>query len=118
MKALDLSVGWIDFREAYDCVQHKWIREALRISHAPPQLVELIRRLNQQWATRFEVRLQNGDKQRTALVRYQRGVNQGDALSPLLFCLSIIPVSKALNQFSSENTDLDRIQRVYVNEDH
>ena len=52
------------------------------------------------------MRLQNGDRQRTALVRYHRGVYQSDAQSPLLFCLSIIPVSKALTQFSGVKVGL------------
>ena len=44
--------------------------------------------------------MRNGEEVvRTDRIRYQRGVYQGDALSPLLFCLCVAPVSQTLRQF-------------------
>ena len=46
----------------------------------------------------FEVRNEKGI-QHTGIVKYRRGLFQGDALSPLMFCLSIVPISVALERF-------------------
>ena len=31
----DLAVGWIDFREAFDMVPHRWLRKVLKTLRAP-----------------------------------------------------------------------------------
>ncbi len=94
----DLSVAWIDFQKAYDRVPHSWIVRMLKIIKAPEKMVELIRRLTERWTTVFEVRSATG-VQRTKAVKYRRGLFQGDALSPLIFCLSIVPISIALRNY-------------------
>ena len=65
---------------------------------AHEQMEELVCWLTERWATVFEVRSAMGI-QSTKVVKYRRGQFQGDALSSLIFCLSIVPISLALREF-------------------
>ena len=52
--------------------------------------------VNKHWATVLELR--TAGKVRSTPVKYNRGLFQGDSLSPLLFCLAIVPISQVLNR--------------------
>ncbi len=94
----NLSVAWIDFQKAYDRVPHRWIIRALTAIGAPERIVRLVDSLTKNWETVFEARTGQGIT-RTKRIPYKRGVYQGDSLSPLLFCLCIIPISECLRKF-------------------
>ena len=94
-----LSVAWIDFQKAYDRVPNKWLLKSLQLIGAPEQIMQLMSSLTGKWETVFEARTADGSLVRTSAVKYRRRVYQGDALSPLLFCLSIILVSQCLRKF-------------------
>ena len=98
MSCRDLSVAWIDFQKAYDRVPHKWMLDALKAVGAPDRIVQLMRGLSKSWSTVFEVK-SGSETVRTGRIQYRRGVYQGDALSPLLFCLCVAPVSETLRRF-------------------
>ena len=91
----ELSVAWVDYQKAYDRVPHGWLLTVLRAINAPRNVRKCVRRLMRKWVTVFSVG-------RRKIVRVEitlkRGLFQGDALSPLLFCLSILPMSHALRE--------------------
>ena len=92
-----LCVGWIDFKEAYNRVLHKWLISVLDTIHAPGWVRATVGCLHSMWRTVLGV----GSAQRTVRTRpivYKQGLFQGDALSPLLFCLAILPLSHALKK--------------------
>lgn len=89
-----LSVAWIDFKKAYDRVPFAVITEVLRSCGVPHTFLGLLRVLMGMWSSVFEVR--DGKKTVKVNVDYHRGLLQGDALSPLIFCLCIAPVSVAI----------------------
>ena len=91
----NLSVGWIDFRKAYDMVPHVWIRKCLRMVAAPSLVRNGIDMVMGKWASWLEVRKRGGGTERF-LVQFKRGLYQGDSMSPLLFVLSVAPLSLAL----------------------
>jgi len=45
MRKQGLSVGWIDYMKAYDCVPHRWIRTVLKTIKAPKMVTRTIRKL-------------------------------------------------------------------------
>ena len=89
-----LSVAWVDYRKAFDHVPHGWLLEVLDSIRAPTYLRCCVANLLPLWATQFKL----GFGRNTVKVdlHYHRGLFQGDSLSPLLFCLSIVPLSHAL----------------------
>ena len=62
----NLSTAWIDYKKALDSVPHSWI---LKLVH-------------------------KGGVLETGPIRIKRGIFQGDSLSPLLFTMSLNPLSK------------------------
>ena len=101
----NLAMAWIDYKKAYDSVPHSWILECLRLYNVNPKLLAFIKMSMNHWRTELEA---NGKK--IASVNIQRGIYQGDALSPLLFCICLNPLSSLLRdtkygyQFKSGTT--------------
>ena len=68
--------------------------------HAPSTWVRTtVGRLEPMWWTVMGVRSVKGAL-RTSPILYKRGLFQGDVLSPLLFCLAILPLSHALKRLN------------------
>ena len=92
-----LSVAWIDYEKVYDRVPHKWVMKVLKTIRCRSGIRSSIELFSKHWATVLELRTV-GKVVRRSLVKYNRGLFQGDSLSPLLFCLSIAPISQVLNR--------------------
>ena len=90
----DLSVAWIDYQKAYDRVPHDWIGWMLSAIKAPFSVQYAVSHLKAKWSSVFCVG--TGDATVKTELTFRRGLFQGDSLSPLLFCLSIAPISMAL----------------------
>lgn len=91
----NLSMAWIDYRKAFDTTSHELIVRVMECLAIDDHIVRCIKQLMPLWKTRFS--LSKGDARvRTGLVSFKRGVFQGDSLSPLLFCISLLPLSVAL----------------------
>ena len=88
MRRKDLSVLWVDFKKAFDCVPHRWIVRFLNIVRAPLGVQRIVRSLIPLWSTTFYLK-----NVVTGLIQYKQGIFQGDSLPPLLFCLSVAPIS-------------------------
>ena len=93
----DLICVWLDYQKAFDSVPHDWLLESLRLAQVPPMLVNAISRLTKSWATRLFL---DGAKSslHTDIVRYRKGILQGDSLSVLLFILALNPLSHLLKK--------------------
>jgi hypothetical protein len=94
MRRKDLSVAWIDYKKAYDRVPHAWIEQVLYTINAPPQLPLCISNMFPLCKSSFE--LGRGCGAVKVDLEFQRGLFQGDSLSPLLYCLCITSLSAAL----------------------
>ncbi|CAF1657578.1 unnamed protein product [Adineta ricciae] len=96
-KQRPLSVAWIDYAKAFDSVPHKYILWVLEAMQVPSPLRALIKSLMTQWRVKYEVKAKRGKCIRSQFLKIKSGVLQGDSFSPLLFCLSMAPLSHALN---------------------
>ena len=95
-KHRNLSTAWIDYRKAFDSVPHQWILKALDLYRISPAIKTFLQQTMTQWSTKLFLTHSNGVCV-SEKIPIARGIFQGDSLSPLLFCLSLIPVTHELN---------------------
>lgn len=114
-----LSVGWVDFAKAFDSVSHKYLLDLLRTVGVREGLIDIIKRIMNQWRTVIS----GGEREER--VRVRSGVFQGDTLSPLLFCLSVAPISHTLRNsgpdpgfvFEPKMGETERVSHIYYVDD-
>ena len=89
----NLAMAWVDYKKAYDFVPHSWISECMEMFG----IAENVRNFLQKSMTQWKLSLtSNGEE--LGEVDVKRGIFQGDSLSPLLFVLSMIPLSLLLRK--------------------
>ena len=92
----NMSMAWIDYSKAFDSVPHSWIIKCLRLYKVDERIIEMMGDQMDRWKTNITLNHTKG-KMKIENVKISRGIFQGDSLSPLLFCLSINPLSVLLN---------------------
>ncbi len=75
LRRRDFSMGWVDYKKAFDMVPHPWLKQMLKAIRAPRE----VRRV---W--RLVISIGTAEGPRNIPVSLKRGVFQGDSLSPLL----------------------------------
>ena len=80
----NLSIAWIDYRKTFDSIPHGWILRALDIFKLSPTIINFLQHNMGLWNTNLRLTHANGTTKR-------------DSLSPLLFFISLIPLSNELN---------------------
>ena len=93
----NLSTAWIDYNKAFDSVPHSWILKCLQMYKIHPILITFIEESISQWKTNMTL-VQKGGVLEIGPIRIKRGKFQGDSLSPLLFTMSLNPLSKELQK--------------------
>ena len=84
----NLSMVWIDYRKAYDLVPHSWVNQCMEMFGAVENLKSM-----QKWKLLLTT---NGEDLGEGHV--ERGILQGDSLSPLLFVSSMVQLSFILKK--------------------
>ena len=83
----NLAMAWIDYKKAYDMVPQSWIIKCLKMYKISHETINFTEKTMKNW----RVELTAGGKS-LAETNIQRGIFQGDALSPLLFIIALIPL--------------------------
>ena len=91
-KHRNMSCAWIDYKKAFDSVPHDWILRSLDLCNVSPTIINFLQKSMKQWKTQLLLTHQNGTITCENL-KIKRGIFQGDSLSPLLFCTSLIPLT-------------------------
>ena len=104
----NLSTAWIDYRKAFDSVPHDWILRSLELYKVSPFISNFLRNSMSKWRTRLFLSHNEGVGESHA-IKIKRGIFQGDSLSPLLFCISLIPLSNELNNTRSGYNILQKV---------
>ncbi|CAK1550990.1 unnamed protein product [Leptosia nina] len=99
----DLYTMYIDYKKAFDSVPHTWLLNILEIYKVHPTIVQFLKHTMTQWTTRLKL-TNNTNIVLTDPIKIQRGIFQGDSLSPLWFCLALNPLSNLLNTTSGGYT--------------
>ena len=92
----NLSMAWIDYKKAFDMVPHSWLIECLEIYGAEENTIKFLKNTMAHWKT-----ILTSSGTRLAEVNIRRGIFQGDALSPLLFIIAMIPMTKVLQRMQA-----------------
>ena len=92
MRWKNLAMARIDYKKAY-MVPQSWILHCLEMYKIPNHVIQFIEKTMQTW----RVELTAGEKN-FAEVKIQRGIFQGDALSPLLFVIAMMPLNNILKK--------------------
>ena len=95
-KHKNLSTAWIDYKKAFDSVPHSWILQCLELFKVSPTLINFLKKSMKLWKTDLFLSHSNGILS-SAGMRIKCGIFQGDFLSPLLFLMALMPLSKLLN---------------------
>lgn len=90
----NIHTMYIDYRKAFDSVPHSWLISVLELYKIHPSIVKFLQTIMGKWQTVLNIKQSSVT---TEPIRIERGIFQGDALSPLWFCLAINPLSKLLN---------------------
>lgn len=93
----NVSIGWIDYRKAYDSVPHSWLIEILKIYKVHDNIIMFIKNAMKNWKTNLWLNTLS-DTINYGEVNIKCGIFQGDALSPLLFCMALFPLSELLSK--------------------
>ena len=88
----NLSTAWIDYKKAFDSVPHYWILKCLQMYKIQPVLIIFIEESMSQWKTNMTL-VHKEEVLETGPIRVKREIFQGDSLSPLLFTMSLNPLS-------------------------
>ena len=89
----NLAMAWIDFKKAYDMVPQSWIINCLKMYKISHEVMNFIEKNMKNW----RVELTAGGKS-LAETKIQRGIFQGDALSPLLFKIAMMPLNHIIRK--------------------
>ena len=93
----DLSMVYIDYAKAYDSVPHQWTLDIMSAYKISPVIINFLSAAMKLWRTDLYLFYEGGCLIVND-VQFKRGIYQGDSLSPLLFIISINPLSLLLNR--------------------
>ena len=89
----NLAMAWIDYKKAYDMVPQSWILHFLKMYKISHEVINFSEKTMQTWT----VEMTAGGRS-LAEIKIQRGIFQGDALSPLLFIKAMMSLNRILRK--------------------
>jgi len=101
-KHRNLEMAYIDYKKAFDSVPHKWLIKVLKLYKIDNTLINTLENMMKNWNTKLCVNTTNGTEI-SPEIEINRGIFQGDSLSPLWFCLALNPLSSLLNKIKGIN---------------
>lgn len=93
-KSHALGTCWINFKKAFHRVPHTWLMDAVGAPNLPGWFTVTLLTIQAQWGTWYHLQTPAGASI-SSRVEYKWGLLQGNSLSPILFCLTMAPISWA-----------------------
>ena len=91
-------MAWIDYQKAFDRVPHSWIIKSLElIGIINNKVTSFTKKVMTYWKTRMCLHAENKLIE-TKDIKIQCGIFQEVSLSPLLFCIRLIPLTEQMNR--------------------
>ncbi|TBU10333.1 reverse transcriptase, partial [Hamiltosporidium tvaerminnensis] len=89
----NLKATWIDVKKAYDSIDHAYLTQCIENLNLPDWILKFIKVIISKWKIDISV-----GPEKIMSKKIDRGILQGDSLSPLLFVLCMDPLSRKLNE--------------------
>ena len=89
----NLVMAWIDYKKVYDMVLQSWIINYLKMYKMSREVIKFIEKTMKTWRVELTA---GGRSQADTMI--DRGIFQGDALSPLLFIIALMPLNHILRK--------------------
>ena len=89
----NLAMAQIDYKKAYDMVLQTWVINCLKMDKISDEVINFIEKTMKTWKEELTV----GERS-LAEAKVQRGIFQGDALSPLQFIIAMMPLNHILRK--------------------
>ena len=86
-------MAWIDYKKAYDMIPQSWIINCLKMYKISHETINFIEKTMKNWIVEL-----TAEGKSLAETKIQRGIFQGDALSPLLFIIAMMPLNHILRK--------------------
>ena len=86
--------------KVFDSVPHSWIIKSLELTGINNKILYFTKKAMSYWKTSMRLHTERKITEREDL-EITRGIHQGDSLSPLLFCISLIPFTEHLNKLNT-----------------
>ena len=96
-KKKNVSTAWPDYKNAFESLPHSWIFRCLQMYQIHPVLITFIEQSMNHWKTNMTLVYKEGVLE-TGPIRIKRGIFYSDSLSPLLFTMSLNPLSIELSK--------------------
>jgi len=93
-------MAWIDYQKAFDKVSHSWIIKSLELIWINNKVIAFTKKAMAYWRTRMRLHAEN-ELIETEDIKIQCGIFQGESLSPLLFCICLIPLTEQMNRLNT-----------------
>ena len=84
-KHKNLAMAWVDYKKAYDMVPYSWIIQSLKMAQVAENIITFLQKTEL-----------TSCGETLGLVDIRRGIFQGDSLSPLIFAVCMVPLTKIL----------------------
>ena len=89
----NLAMAWIVYKKAYDMVPHSWKINSLKMYKISYEVINFVDITIKTWRVES-----TAGGRRLAEAKIRRGIFQGDALSPLLFIIAMMPLNHILRK--------------------
>ena len=99
-------MAWINDKKAYDMVSKTWIIHCLKMYKISHEIIKFIEKIMETWTGEL-----TAERKSLTEVKIQRGIFPGDALSPLLFVIAMMPFNYILRK-STDGYKLTKSQKV------
>jgi len=89
-----MCMAWIDYQKAFNRVPHSWIIKSLELIGVKNKVISFTKKVMSYWRTRMRLHTENKLIEKKKDIKIQCGIFQEDSLSPLLFCICLIPLTE------------------------
>jgi len=87
----NLSTVCIDYQKAFVSIPHSWVENSIEFVGVSSKIVRLCKLSMEKWNTRLILKSKQ-EVMQSQPIQIRREIYQGDSLSPLLFCIALIPL--------------------------
>ena len=115
----NLITVWLDYRKAFDSFPDTWLIQALKLVKVTQKVVNAMETLTNPWYTILTISNRD-ESMKTEIIKFLKGIFQGDSLSVLLFIISLNPLSFVLKKtkgyFIRDKTDINHTHNFFVDD--